>query len=303
MARFLQQTGENLHSEMHSNEIAIAAPEKTQDTLPVNHQPTTNAGELIGTVPSTPRRAARVILVEDNADLLEGLRLTLEASGQFECCAAMTELPPDLGPLARMRADLVLLDIHLQGLNALDLLPRLKCLMPNSRIAIYSGDEDAEQVHKAVALGADGYVIKGLPRDALIETLNGILRGVSALCPRATSGLFQFLRTPPPVLSGQDMLTPREREILELLVNAKRAKQIGAIMGIAAETVRTHIRNIYNKLDVSSRAELILRVSPQHLARPVSQRRSNHPAQGRRSSRRRASAGISSNLTAPQNNP
>lgn len=175
--------------------------------------------------------------------------------------------------------------------------------MPNSRIAIYSGDEDAEQVHKAVALGADGYVIKGLPRDALIETLNGILRGVSALCPRATSGLFQFLRTPPPVLSGQDMLTPREREILELLVNAKRAKQIGAIMGIAAETVRTHIRNIYNKLDVSSRAELILRVSPQHLARPVSQRRSNHPAQGRRSSRRRASAGISSNLTAPQNNP
>ena len=276
--------GENLHSEMHSNEIAIAAPEKTQDTLPVNHQPATNAGELIGTVPSPPRRAARVILVEDNADLLEGLRLTLEASGQFECCAAMTELPPDLGPLARLRADLVLLDIHLQGLNALDLLPRLKCLMPNSRIAIYSGDEDAEQVHKAVALGADGYVIKGLPRDALLDTLNGILRGVSALCPRATSGLFQFLRTPPPVLSGQDMLTPREREILELLVNAKRAKQIAAVMGIAAETVRTHIRNIYNKLDVSSRAELILRVTPPPTPRRSPQPRSNRGAAGRRAS-------------------
>lgn len=248
-------------------------------------------------------RAARVILVEDNADLLEVLRLTLEASGQFECCAAMTELPPDLGPLARLRADLVLLDIHLQGINALDLLPRLKCLMPNSRIAIYSGDEDAEQVHKAVALGADGYVIKGLPRDALLDTLNGILRGVSALCPRATSGLFQYLRTPPPVLSGQDMLTPREREILELLVNAKRAKQIAAVTGIATETVRTHIRNIYNKLDVSSRAELILRVSPQHLAGRASQRRSKPPAAGRRSSRRRPSVSSSSDLTAPQNNP
>jgi DNA-binding NarL/FixJ family response regulator len=288
---------------MHSNEIAIAAAEKTLHALPVNHQPAPNAGELIGTVLPTPRRAARVILVEDNPDLLEGLRQILETSGQFECCAAMTELPPDLGPLARLRADLVLLDIHLQGINALDLLPRLKCLMPNSRIAIYSGDEDAEQVHKAVALGADGYVIKGLPRDALLETLNGILRGAAALCPRATNGLFQYLRTPAPVLTGQELLTPREREILELLVNARRAKQIANLMGIAAETVRTHIRNIYNKLDVSSRAELILRVSPQHLARPVSKRRSIHPAAGRRSIRRRSPSGIGGDLTAPQNNP
>jgi|GEM_PF-173291 len=288
---------------MHSNEIAIAAEDKTQHALPVNHQPAPNARELIGTVPSTTRRAARVILVEDNADLLEGLRLTLEASGQFECCAALTELPPDLGPLTRLRADLVLLDIHLQGINALDLLPRLKCLMPNSRIAIYSGDEDAEQVHKAVALGADGYVIKGLPRDTLLDTLNGILRGASALCPRATSGLFQFLRTPPPALSSQELLTPREREILELLMQARRARQISAIMGIAAETVRTHIRNIYNKLDVSSRSELILRVSPQHLARQASKRRSIRPRTGRRPNTRPVPPDPSGSLAASPNGP
>lgn len=226
-------------------------------------QPHTTAMEMIGTIPATPSGPARVILVEDNADLLEGLRLTLESSGKFRCCAALTAIPPELDSLALLRADLVLLDIHLNGVNALDLLPRLRALMPKVRIGIYSGDEDAEQVHKAVALGADGYLIKGLPRDALLATLDDILRGAPALCPRATKGLFQFLRTPAPTLSGLDNLTPREREILELLMCAQRAKKIATSMGISADTVRTHIRNIYAKLDVSSRAELIIRVSPQ----------------------------------------
>jgi DNA-binding CsgD family transcriptional regulator len=105
---------------------------------------------------------------------------------------------------------------------------------------------------------------------------------VPALCPRATNGLFQFLRTPAPVLSGEDLLTPREREILDLLMRARRAKQIASLMGIAAETVRTHVRNIYNKLNVSSRAELMLRVNPQLMARGVPERRSNRPVKGRR---------------------
>lgn len=280
---------------MHPNETALPTPPQSQATLGPAHQSASPTQDTAGGVPLTTSRAARVILVEDNADLLKALQMTLESSGQFECCAALTELPADLGPLARQRADLVLLDIHLQGVNALDLLPRLKCLLPNSRIAIYSGDEDAEQVHKAVALGADGYVIKGLPRDALLETLNGILRGVPALCPRATNGLFQFLRTPAPVLSGEDLLTPREREILDLLLRARRAKQIASLMGIAAETVRTHVRNIYNKLDVSSRAELMLRVSPHLIARGAPERRSNRPAKGRRNPTARPAAGSNGN--------
>jgi len=266
---------------MGSNESALSAGQKAIDFPAPDHPLASATSEMAAASPALQDRTARVILVEDNADLLEGLRLTLESSGRFTCCAALTALPPDLGPLARLRTDLVLLDIHLQGVNALDHLPRLKSLLPNARIAIYSGDEDAEQVHKAVALGADGYVIKGLPRDALLATLDGILRGVPALCPRAVTGLFQHLRMPPPALIGQSELTPREYEIVDLLLRARRAKQIASSMGISDETVRTHIRNIYKKLDVSSRAELMLRFSPQladrrgpdHRSRPRPERR------------------------------
>lgn len=256
---------------------SMRVPEKT---LPekVDAAPVAESADKIAAPPreaSAPSRRmqspARIIIVEDHPDLLEGLRLTLEQSGGFQCCAALTALPQNLRSLALLQPDLVLMDIHLGGVNALDLLTDIRGLLPNVRLALLTGDADAQLVHRAVAAGADGYVIKGLPRDALIGSLNSILRGSSVLCPQAMNGLFQFLRVPLALEASPD-LTPREREILELLLQASRAKQIAVKMHISSETVRTHIRSIYRKLEVSTRSELILRVGPRSPLRPTASR-------------------------------
>jgi DNA-binding NarL/FixJ family response regulator len=213
----------------------------------------------------------RVWLVEDNALLRRAVERLLAASPEFVCPLAAGRAEEALAALDEgLVPDLVLMDIGLPGLSGIEATRRIRGLAPTARVLMFTVHEEDEKVFAAICAGASGYLLKPLPGDRLLEAIREAARGAAPINGYIARRLLeQFARSGAAGAAGsagQDpLLTPREREILERLVEGLSLKEIAARLDVSYHTIDTHVRHLYAKLHVRTRAGAVARAVRERL--------------------------------------
>lgn len=206
--------------------------------------------------------ALRIALLEDNPHFARALqRLLTDAGYQVhghypDVPSALRELDPPNGASVAQPVDVLLCDIGLPGRDGISVLAPLKARFPQLRIIMLTSFDAPAQVLRAISAGADGYVLKLEDPLQMAQQIGQILQGAPPLSASVATLLLQTLRSQPGVSAGNsraiDELSAREIEVLDALRRGLSYKQIARELTIALDTVRNHIRKIYDKLGVNS---------------------------------------------------
>jgi DNA-binding NarL/FixJ family response regulator len=201
----------------------------------------------------------RVGIVEDDKMVREGLQMLLNGSPGFVCVAAYCSGEDALSGLPEVRPDVVLMDINLPGINGIECILALKAQNLPMHFIMLTVFEDADAIFQSLSAGATGYLLKQTPPVKLLEALQDVYRGGSPMSGEIARKVVQSFQHAVPASGAANGLTKREEEILSYLVKGYFYKEIAGLLFISTETVRTHIRNIYEKLQVRTRSEAILK--------------------------------------------
>jgi DNA-binding NarL/FixJ family response regulator len=203
-----------------------------------------------------PTAPVRVALVEDDRTVREGLQILLNGSPGFTCLATYSNGEDAVAGLPVVNPDVVLMDINLPGISGIECIIRLKELNLPILFIMLTVFENTDAIFQSLSAGAAGYLLKQTPPAKLLEAIQDVYRGGSPMSGEiARKVVRSFQRTPEPETSIG--LTEREKEILSYLIKGYFYKEIAAELFIGVETVRTHIRHIYEKLQVRTRSEAI----------------------------------------------
>ena len=210
-------------------------------------------------------KAIQVALVEDDPNLRANLTAMLNGSTGFQCQATYPDGKAALRGIPANRPDVVLMDINLPGLSGIEGVRRLKPQLPGTQFVMLTVYEDADHIFAALQAGACGYLLKQTPRLELLESLKDVYNGGSPMTSNIARKVVQAFQrhepAPAPEQPGSDTLSPREREVLELLARGYLYKEIVDVLKISRPTVNTYIRRIYEKLHVRSRSQAVARFS------------------------------------------
>jgi DNA-binding NarL/FixJ family response regulator len=194
----------------------------------------------------------RIAIVEDREATRQGLRYLIDASEGYRCAADFSNAEAFLQRIPGLEVDVVLMDIGLPGLSGIEATRRLKDCKPGVQVMILTVYEDDERLFQSLQAGATGYILKKTPPGQLMEAIRELHRGGSPMSGSIARRVVASFQQPCKV---RQALTAREREILEHVVQGYRFREIAELLHISLETVRSHIRNIYEKLHVRSRTE------------------------------------------------
>ncbi|HXZ08973.1 MAG TPA: response regulator transcription factor [Paraburkholderia sp.] len=197
--------------------------------------------------------AARLILVDDHPLVRDGLRARLEAVPNLEVAGEAGNADEALELAARVEPDLVLMDVGMNGMNGIALAGVFHDRFPAIRVLMLSMHDNIEYVTQAVRAGASGYVLKDSPATEIIHAIGAVLEGRTFFSAGLGARMIHASATQTPV----ERLTPRERDILDLLAEGLSSKQIAQRSGLSVRTVETHRLNMKRKLDIDGQAELI----------------------------------------------
>ena len=198
----------------------------------------------------------RIMIVDDQALVREGLKVILSADPQIEVVAVAADGAEALDMAARHQPDMMLMDLKMPVMNGVRATQLLKERFPHIRILILTTYDDDDWVMDAIRAGADAYLLKDSSREELIAAIAGTAAGRSHLDPAIAAKVMQAARYG--ARSGTSLdadLTERETEILRLLANGLSNAAIGERLSLAEGTVRNHVTSIFAKLDVSDRAQ------------------------------------------------
>ncbi len=193
-----------------------------------------------------------VAIIEDDSMIRESYSYLIANSDGFEVVGAYKSYEEAAKNFLNIRPDVILLDVELPGINGIEALPKIKKLLPTVQILILTVYENNETVFDALSQGASGYLTKNTSSNKIIEAIKEVLEGgapMSAGVARLVINSFQRNQNSP--------LSKRETEVLENVSLGKSRRRIADELFIDMETVKTHIKNIYQKLDVHSKADAI----------------------------------------------
>jgi DNA-binding NarL/FixJ family response regulator len=197
-----------------------------------------------------------VCIVEDLRDIREGLISIIGGHKDFNLLGAFDTADAAFIELPKLKPEIVIMDINLPGMSGVECVRQLKKLMPPMQFMMFTVFESSEQVFEALEAGASGYLLKRSTPAKIIEAVIELKDGgapMSTEIARKVVASFQK-----PALSKEtDLLTNREKEILDQLAKGLLYKEIGANLNISTGTVRQHIHNIYEKLHVQNRTEAL----------------------------------------------
>lgn len=214
-----------------------------------------------------PRRI-RLLLVEDDRRLRETLARIFRASPEIEVVGTYADAESATGALSAVQPDVVLMDIQLPGMTGIECLRRIKAQLPHIRVAMLTVFDDSDTLFRSLMAGADGYLVKGSPSGELIDAVREIAAGGAPMSPqiaRRTVEYFHLSQTGGPgrgaATPGDDAppLSTQEHQILSMMADGLRSKEVAQALDISWETVRKHLVNIYRKLHVHSQAEALSR--------------------------------------------
>jgi len=199
----------------------------------------------------------KVLLVEDQRDVREGLFALINGSTGFHCLGAFRTMEEALRAVDKELPDVVLTDVGLPGMSGIDGTRILKQTHPELPVVALTVYDDDEDVFSALCAGATGYLLKNTPPAKLLESLREVVSGGAPMSPEIALRVIRLFRefSPPPRASYR--LTQQEVELLKLIVNGHTYKTAAYDLGISISTVSFHLQNIYNKLQVHSKTEAV----------------------------------------------
>ncbi|MGO3739894.1 MAG: response regulator [Marinomonas foliarum] len=196
----------------------------------------------------------RVLLVDDHMLVLDGLQARLELEGNIDVIATASNGLSALEKAQETQPDLVLMDVSMPVLNGLEATKRFKAEQPNVKILMLSMHNDKEYILSLIQSGANGYVLKDVSSEELVQAINTVCQGGTYFSSGASDSLFSA--APPPPKENEE-LTKRETSVLKALAAGLSNKEIAQTLDISVRTVETHRQNVKNKLDIHTSAGLI----------------------------------------------
>ena len=214
-----------------------------------------NAPEL----PAKTVKPLRLALVEDVAEMRDSWRQLIDSIPGFRCVHTAANGREALRDLPTVKPDVVVMDIQMPGMSGIECTFRLKELIPETPILILTVSADPQTVFRALEAGADGYLLKRSRPEQLEAAIRDVLTGGAPMTSEIARRVVASFRQRATRRDDAARLTPREEEVLQLLAKGFANKEIADKMSVSYETVRDHLRNIYEKLHVHSRTEAVTR--------------------------------------------
>ncbi len=200
-----------------------------------------------------------VAIVEDIKDIREGLKLLIDNCDGFACSEVYVNAEDAVKGLPQSMPDVVLMDINLPGISGIEAVKQLKDKCPTTQFIMSTVYEDDENIFESLKAGASGYLLKKTAPTRILDAITEVYNGGSPMSTQiARKVIASFQRKGS--IDEVDILTPKEKEILKALSKGLRYKEIADDMNIGMETVRSHARKIYEKLQVQSRTEALNKV-------------------------------------------
>jgi DNA-binding NarL/FixJ family response regulator len=196
----------------------------------------------------------RLLLADDHTLLLEGIRLMLEPD--FELVGSVEDGQALLAAAKTLKPDVILLDISMPVLNGIDAARRLRKLLPSAKLIFLTMHSDPDYVAEAFRAGAMGYLLKRAAASELLTAIRAVLKGNHYVSPLVTrNALASLISSPEPGGKFSDRLTPRQREILQLVAEGRSRKEIAAILNISVKTVEFHKAALVRELKLATAAD------------------------------------------------
>ena len=197
----------------------------------------------------------RLMLVDDHTIVREGLKSLLELSSNITVVAEASTAQEALRLIQLFEVDLVLVDLSLPDHTGIWLIERLQARQPQLAMVVLTFHCEDEVVVQALRAGARGYLTKNATKAELLAAVTAVCNGGNYIQPSVALPVLQILRSSP---SANDVVTPRERDILELAVHGHNTQQIGQQLSLSVSTVKTHLRGLFAKLGVNDRTQAVL---------------------------------------------
>ncbi len=198
----------------------------------------------------------KILIFEDDEEMRDGLAWLIKNHTQFELLGTYPDANNVQNIIQQYAADIVLMDIQMPGISGIDALKIVKALKPNTHVIILTTFEDEDNIFNAISYGASGYLLKTNVTTEIVKAIYEVLDGGSPMNARIARKVMRYF-SDLKELKLDYHLTTREKEILTHLSEGKSGKMIAKALFISEQTVGNHIRHIYEKLHVHSRAEAV----------------------------------------------
>jgi DNA-binding NarL/FixJ family response regulator len=201
-----------------------------------------------------------VAIVEDAAGIREMLERVVARAAGLQFLKSVPSGESALEEFPALAPNVVIMDIQLPGMNGIECTRQLKKAMPGTQVLVFTVFGDSDQVFKALAAGASGYMLKRTPRSEMVEAIKQVWDGGAPMSGEIARMVVESFRKPLSTRSPEvEHLTPREEEVLALLAKGYITKEIADQLAISFDTVRFHLKHIYQKLHVRSRSEALIK--------------------------------------------
>jgi DNA-binding NarL/FixJ family response regulator len=204
----------------------------------------------------------QVAIVEDDADIRQWLEESVQSCPGCELAGVYPSANAFAEDFDSLTADVVIMDINMPGMSGIQCIETLKPRRPEVQYMMCTIIEDADSIFEALCAGATGYLLKNTSQEKICEAVIEIYNGGSPMSSQIARKVVGSFNQKPRPSSELEKLSAREREILDYLAKGYRYKEIADKLFISTETIRTHIRNIYEKLHVQSRMEAVNKAYP-----------------------------------------
>ena len=201
----------------------------------------------------------KIAIVEDNRTIRESLAEFVQSNPEFRCVCTCATAEEALKAVPKHQPDIVLMDIQLPNLSGIECCAQLKQLLPAVQIIMVTVYEDTDRIFKALRAGACGYLLKRCAPEDLVSAIHEVRQGGVPMSREIARKVIASFQEPVAAAVEMEELSPREREILELLAEGFPNKEIASRVGVADGTVRWHLRHVYHKLHVRSRTAAALK--------------------------------------------
>ncbi len=211
------------------------------------------------------KRKSRILLIDDNADHLRGVKELITLESSYDVIGATTSANMGINLAKKYHPDIILMDINMPEKDGLQTIQEIEKLDLGIKVIALSGYDDADLIFRAMKLGAKGYVLKTMASAQLMYAIDEVMSGKIYLPTALTSRFFEYFQRSfkeEQAASTEEnlltYLTSREEEVLDLLTQGNNYKGIAGKLFISETTVKTHVNNIFQKLQVNDRTQAVL---------------------------------------------
>jgi DNA-binding NarL/FixJ family response regulator len=205
------------------------------------------------------RRRHRIVIAEDHTILREGLRALLASDPEFDVVGDAGDGLDAIKSVKSLTPDVVIMDLSMPKMNGVAAIKEIKRVTPNTKIVVLTVHKNEEYILAAFQAGSDGYVLKYAGHEELVSAIRTVLKGQPYLSPAVSAVVLEAYLEGQKGLSNQSpfrVLTTRETEVLKLIAEGYKNRQIADLLGISVKTVERHRANLMKKLDLHSGAAL-----------------------------------------------